>query len=151
MVATRDLGSSRVWRGGTNGGRERTRKVTLAEVDVALDAPVGKGDLLEVRPTDDPSQFLTAHADRDAAGGETITCRTPRPMTPGCPCGSFARSRRSTTRRARPAPTSRAARVHVRVVARLGKPFVVELSCADGSAAPPAPWVRWSRPHVPAA
>ncbi|MBQ9315948.1 MAG: U32 family peptidase, partial [Atopobiaceae bacterium] len=35
VVATRDLGSSRVWRGGSNGGRERTRKVTLAEVDVA--------------------------------------------------------------------------------------------------------------------
>ena len=50
VVATRDLGSARVWRGGTNGGRERTRKVTLAEVDVVLDAPVGKGDLLEVRP-----------------------------------------------------------------------------------------------------
>ncbi len=135
VVATRDLGSSRVWRGGTNGGRERTRKVTLAEVDVALDAPVGKGDLLEVRPTDDPSQFLTAHADRDAQAGETICCRTPRPMPPGCPV-RVIRSQRALddAARAARADVPRTRKVHAHVVARLGKPLIIELSCLNGSA-----------------
>lgn len=135
VVDTRDLGSSRVWRGGTNGGRERTRKVTLAEVDVLLDAPVGKGDLLEIRPMDDPSQFLTAHADRDAAAGETITCRTPRPMPAGCPV-RVIRSQQALDEGARAAkadvPRQRA--VRVRVVAQLGHPFTVELTCTDGAA-----------------
>jgi putative protease len=67
VVATRDLGSAKVRRGGGSGGRDRFRTVTMAEVDVRLDAPVGAGDLLEVRPQDDPSQFLTTRAEADAA------------------------------------------------------------------------------------
>ena len=135
VVGTRDLGSSRVWRGGTNGGRERTRKVSLAEVDVLLEAPVGKGDLLEVRPVDDPSQFLTAHADRDAQMGEVITCRTPRPMAEGC-IVRVIRSQQILDEAARAAradiPRQRA--VRVRITSHLGEPFRVELACADGTA-----------------
>lgn len=135
VVATRDLGSARVWRGGTNGGRERTRKVTLAEVDVILDAPVGKGDLLEVRPVDDPSQFLTTNADRDAAAGETLTCRTVRPMAVGCPV-RVIRSQQAldVAARAARADIPRQREVRVRVVARRGKPFSVEVGTADGVA-----------------
>lgn len=136
VVATRDLGSARVWRGGSNGGRERTRKVTLAEVDVLLDAPVGKGDLLEVRPEDDPSQFLTAPADRDAQAGETITCRTARPMVPGCPVRVIrSQAALDDAARAARADIARPRPVHAHVVSRQGQPFEVQLSCADGSAA----------------
>lgn len=135
VVQTRDLGSSRVWRGGTNGGRERSRKVSLAEVDVRLDQPVGKGDLLEIRPVDDPSQFLTAHAGRDAAAGEVLTCKTARPMPAGCPV-RVIRSQRSLDDAAKVARMDipRQRDVNVRVVAKLGQPFVVELTCTDGSA-----------------
>ncbi|MBP3892558.1 MAG: U32 family peptidase [Atopobiaceae bacterium] len=135
VVATRDLGSSRVWRGGTNGGRERTRKVTLAEVDVRLDEPVGKGDLLEIRPIDDPSQFLTAHADRDAKAGETLVCRTARPMAAGCPVRVIrSQSALDVAARAARADVPRQRDVNVKVTARVGQPFTVELSCTDGSA-----------------
>ena len=132
VVATRDLGSSRVWRGGSNGGRERSRKVTRAEVDVLLDAPVGKGDLLEVRPVDDPSQFLTTNASRDAQVGEVLTCRTPRPMDPGCPV-RVIRSQAALDAAVRVARSDipRKRTVDVRVEARLGEPFVVELRCVD--------------------
>ena len=135
VVATRDLGTSRVWRGGTNGGRERTRKVTLAEVDIALTAPVGKGDLLEVRPPDDPSQFLTTHAEQDAAAGAQITCRTARPMPAGCAV-RVIRSQQAldVAARASRADIPRQRAVDVRIIARVGQPFEVELRCADGAA-----------------
>ena len=135
VEATRDLGTSRVWRGGTNGGRERTRKVSLAEVDILLDEPVGKGDLLEIRPLDDPSQFLTTHAERDAQPGELLICRTARPMPAGCNV-RVIRSQQALDVAARAAhadiPRQRA--VNVRVVAHIGQPFEVGLSCVDGIA-----------------
>ncbi len=136
VVGSRALEDALVRRGGGNGGRERMRRVTRADVEVLLDEPVGAGDLLEIRPVDDPSQFLTAHAAADAAAGETITCRTARPME----AGSLVRVIRSQAAldeaecvaekdvvRRRP--------VLVRVTARLGEPFSVELECADGAAA----------------
>ena len=136
VVDTRDLGTTRVWRGGSNGGRERTRKMTLAEVDVLLDAPVGAGDLLEVRPEADPSQFLTAHAPADAAAGQTITCRTARPMPAGSPV-RVIRSQRALDEAARVARSDvpRARQVHVQVICRVGQPFSVRLDCVDGGAA----------------
>ncbi len=135
VVASRDLGTSRVWRGGTNGGRERTRKVSLAEVDVLLHEPVGKGDLLEFRPVDDPSQFLTGHAAADAAAGETITCRTARPMPVGCPTRVIrSQSAMDEAARVSSSDVPRRREVDVHVVARLGEPLVVELACTDGTA-----------------
>jgi putative protease len=109
--------------------------VTLAEVDVLLDEPVGRGDLLEVRPTDDPSQFLTTNADRDAVAGETITCRTARPMEPGCPV-RVIRSQQALDEAARVARSDvpRTRDVRVRVRALLGRPLAIELACVDGSA-----------------
>ena len=135
VTGSRALEDSVVRRGGGNGGRERMRRHTRADVDVLLSAPVGAGDLLEVRPSDDPTQFLTVNAPADAAAGETVTCRAARPM----PAGSLVRvirSQRALDEAARVADKDVVRRrpVRVRVVAQLGKPFSVELSCADGSA-----------------
>ena len=122
-------------RGGGNGGRQRMRRFTRAEVTLSLTAPVEKGDLLELRPIDDPSQFLTVHAEADAPAGATITCMATRPV----PAGSTVRVIRSQSAidaasRAAAADVSRTRPVTVRVVARLGQPFRVELSCVDGEA-----------------
>ena len=123
-------------RGGGNGGRQRMRRFTRAEVTLRLDQPVEKGDLLELRPVDDPSQFLTVHAEADAAAGSTITCVATRPV----PAGSTVRVIRSqraidAAARAASADVSRTRPVTVRVTARLGEPFRVELSTTDGEAA----------------
>ena len=136
VVGSRALEDALVRRGGGNGGRERMRRVTRADVEVLLDEPVGAGDLLEIRPVDDPSQFLTTHAAVDAAAGETITCRTARPME----AGSLVRVIRSQAaldeaERVAEKDVVRRRPVLVRVTARLGEPFAVELECADGAAA----------------
>lgn len=135
VVDARSYGSVKVHRGGRGGGRERLRTVRVAETDIALDKPVDKGDLLEIRPVSDPSQFLTANVTEDASEGQTITCRTTRAM----PTGSLVRVIRS--QRAmelgaqlaeRAIPRKRAVRVHI--CARLGEPFAVELKTTDGVA-----------------
>ncbi|MDM8270335.1 U32 family peptidase [Thermophilibacter provencensis] len=135
VVGARVLEDAVVRRGGGSGGRERLRRHTRADVEVRLSAPVGAGDLLEIRPIDDPTQFLTAPAPEDAAAGEKITCRAARPM----PAGSVVRvirSQRALDDAARVADKDVVRRrpVHVRVTARLGEPFSVELECADGAA-----------------
>ena len=135
VVGSRQLEDAVVRRGGGNGGRERMRRLTRADVEVRLTAPVDEGDLLELRPVDDPTQFLTAPAPSDAAAGETIPCRAARPM----PAGSVVRlirSQRALDEAARVADKDvvRRRSVRVRVTARLGEPFSVELSCADGAA-----------------
>ena len=136
VVGSRSLEDALVRRGGGNGGRERMRRLTRADVEVRLSAPVGAGDLLEIRPVDDPTQFLTAPAPADSAAGETIVCRAARPM----PAGSVVRlirSQRALDDAARVADKDvvRRRAVHVRVRARLGEPFLVGLECADGVAA----------------
>jgi putative protease len=135
VISSHKLEDSLVRRGGGDGGRTRTRRLTRADVTLRLTAPVGEGDLLELRPLDDPSQFLTVFAHDDAAAGETITCRASRPM----PEGSTVRVIRS--RLAMDAAAGAAAqevprkrRVMVRVVARIGSPLVVELASEDGRA-----------------
>ena len=135
VVASRALPAVRVERGGKDGGRKRTRKQTRAEVDIRLFEPVGAGDLLEVRPEADPSQFLTCLAREDAPAGALITCSCARPMGEGDPV-RLIRSQAAMDAAARTTglDVPRARPVRVRVVARLGEPFVVELSCADGSA-----------------
>ncbi len=135
VVGSRELEDAVVRRGGGSGGRERLRRHTRADVEVRLSAPVGAGDLLEIRPVDDPTQFLTAPAPADAEAGETVTCRTARPM----PVGSVVRvirSQRALDDAARVADKDVVRRrpVRVRVAARLGEPFAVELACVDGAA-----------------
>ena len=135
VVSSRTLGKVKVRRGGTGGGRERLRTMKVAEVEVVLHKQVGEGDLLELRPQDDPSQFLTAHAPHDAQEGDVITCRTSRAV----PQGSLVRVIRSkaaldAAARAAAREIPRKRKVRVRVSARLGEPFKVCLECADGSA-----------------
>ncbi len=135
VEGSRALEDALVRRGGGNGGRERMRRRTRADVTVRLSAPVGEGDLLELRPIDDPTQFLTVNAPADAAAGERIVCRASRPM----PAGSVVRvirSQRALAAAARLADKDvvRRRAVDVRVVARIGEPFEVELACADGAA-----------------
>lgn len=131
VVASRDLGSAKVRRGGGRGGRDRFRTVTMAEVDVRLDAPVGAGDLLEVRPTDDPSQFLTSHAREDARPGTVITLDCARPMAPGCPVRVIrSKAAMDVAERAAKGDLRRRLPVRVTVEARLGQPFAVTLTTA---------------------
>ena len=135
VVSSRSLGKVKVRRGGTGGGRERLRTMTVAEAQLSLYKPVGEGDLLELRPQDDPSQFLTAHAPHDAKAGDTIVCRTSRAV----PKGSLVRVIRSqaaldVAARAADREVPRKRDVRVRVVARLGEPLQICLECADGCA-----------------
>lgn len=135
VVDGRDYGSVKVRRSGSGGGRERVRTAKVAELDIRLDKPVDKGDLLEVRPASDPSQFLTTYADVDAPAGELITCRTTRTVERGS-LVRVIRSQRAMEASARTSelavPRKRAVRVAIR--ARLGEPFEVALACADGVA-----------------
>ena len=78
------------------------RRRRAAIARIELFEPVGKGDLLELRHDDEFDQFLTTIATDDAAAGDIIECRVLR-------------------RRA----------VDVSVVARLGEPFTVTLTCCD--------------------
>ena len=135
VVASRPLEDSFERRGGGNGGRTRMRRFTRAEVTIHLAEPVGAGDLLELRPVSDPTQFLTVNVERDAAAGETVTATAVRPIE----AGAVVRVIRSQAAMDAAARVSRAdiqrkRRVDVRVVARLGEPFRVELSCVDGEA-----------------
>ncbi len=132
VVATRSYGKTKVRRGGAGGGRERLRTVGVAEVDVVLSKSVDKGDLLEIRPLSDPSQFLTATASNDAAVGETITCRTSRTQEVGSPV-RVIRSRRAMELGERTASMDvpRKRPVMVKIRARLGEPFAVVLQTTN--------------------
>lgn len=135
VVSSRRLEDTLVRCGGSDGGRERMRRLTRADVEIRLDQPVGEGDLLELRPVEDPSQFLTVRAERAADAGETISCRASRPV----PAGSVVRVIRSqaamdAAARVAGLDVPRRRPVTVGVRARLGEPFSVMLSCADGSA-----------------
>lgn len=106
-------------------------------VTIRVSEPVGAGDLLELRPIDDPDAFLTATAQVDAAPGDVIECRVARPMPKGCPVRvirSAAAHAGSDAALSLEVPRKR--RVSVRVVAHLGEPFRVELACVDGPALP---------------
>ena len=135
VLSSRDLGSFRRVQGGSAGGRERTRMHHEAEVTLRVDVPVGKGDLLELRPLENPSQFLTTLASKDVRPGETLTCRTVRTL----PAGSVVRVIRSqaaldaSALAARPSAAPKRA-ITMRVIAHMGMPLAVEMSCVDGSA-----------------
>ena len=106
-------------------------------VIVRVNEPVGAGDLLELRPVDDPNAFLTATVPQDVEAGGTVECRVARPMPKGCPVRvirSKAAHDGSAAALSREVPRRRA--VDVRVVARLGEPFAVELTCVDGPVLP---------------
>lgn len=133
VIESRSLGMVRKPRGGSNGGRTRTRLYNRAEANIRLSGPVGEGDLLELRPQDEPDQFLTTHAEADAPAGSTITCKVARPM----PRGSVVRVIRSKrimddSARAAGMAIPRKRPVDVAVRALQGNAFAVTLSTTDG-------------------
>ena len=118
--------------GNTKGLKPDDKRRRAAWTRLRLCEPVGKGDLLELRHDDEFDQFLTAIAPEDAAAGDIIECRTARPM----PRGARVRLIRSqaaldAAEAALKRPVAHKRAVDVRVVARLGQPFTVELSCTD--------------------
>ena len=135
VVDSHSCGSVKVRRGGNGGGRERLRTMHVALTQVVLDKSIGKGDLLEIRPASDASQFLTSHAEDDARAGQIITCKTARVME----AGSAVRVIRSQAASDEGARTSklevpRKRQVRVAVQARVGEPFLVRLTTVDGVA-----------------
>lgn len=124
------LGSRPV--GGTRGLKPDDKRRRAAWCLLRLDEPVGAGDLLELRHDDEFDQFLTTLAPREIAAGETVECRCARAM----PAGARVRLIRSQAAldaadAALKQPVARRRAVDVRIRARLGEPFAVELSCAD--------------------
>lgn len=118
--------------GNTKGLKPDDKRRRAAWTRLRLSEPVGKGDLLELRHDDEFDQFLTAIAPEDAAAGAVIECRTARPM----PEGALVRLIRSqaaldAAEAALKRPVARKRVVDVRVVAHLGQPFAVELTCVD--------------------
>lgn len=118
--------------GNTKGLKPDDKRRRAAWTKLRLSEPVGKGDLLELRHDDEFDQFLTAIAPEDAWAGDIIECRTARPM----PAGALVRLIRSqaaldAAAAALKRPVARKRAVDVRVVARLGQPFAVELTCID--------------------
>lgn len=118
--------------GNTKGLKPDDKRRRAAWTKLRLSEPVGKGDLLELRHDDEFDQFLTAIAPEDAQAGDSIESRTARPM----PAGALVRLIRSqaaldAAEAALKRPVARKRAVDVRVVAHLGQPFAVELTCID--------------------
>lgn len=118
--------------GNTKGLKPDDKRRRAAWTKLRLSEPVSKGDLLELRHDDEFDQFLTAIAPEDAQAGDSIECRTARPM----PAGALVRLIRSqaaldAAEAALKRPVARKRAVDVRVVAHLGQPFAVELTCID--------------------
>ncbi len=102
-----------------------------------LTEPVGEGDLLEIRNPERFDDYVTVPSPQASDADTDLAVRLPRPMGVGCPVRvirseeGMARAREYAARRW---PRKRA--VHVRVVARIGRPFTVELSTIEGDAHP---------------
>lgn len=109
---------------------DRRRRAAIARIE--LFEPVGEGDLLELRHDDEFDQFLTTIAADDAAAGDIIECRVPRSMPKSCRV-RVIRSQRAidAAGAALKRDVLRRRAVDVSVVARLGEPFAVTLTCCD--------------------
>lgn len=109
---------------------DRRRRAAIAQIE--LTEPVGAGDLLELRLPSDPDAFLTCLAPDDAAAGDLIECKVPRAMPEGCVVRVIrSQAAIDAAAAALKREVLRKRKVNVSVRARLGKPFKVELSCAD--------------------
>ena len=109
------------------------RRSARCTVRIRVTEPVGAGDLLEIRPKDDPDAFLTATAPEDVAAGGVVECRVARPMPTGCPVRLIrSKAAHEGADAALAREVARRRKVAVRVVARIGEPFRVELACTDG-------------------
>lgn len=109
---------------------DRRRRAAIARIE--LFEPVGKGDLLELRHDNEFDQFLTTIAADDAAAGDIIECRVPRSMPEGCRV-RVIRSQRAidAAGAALKRDVLRRRAVDATVVARLGDPFTLTLTCCD--------------------
>ncbi len=129
QIVGRSVASERVK---TSGLHADDRRARAAMTTIALDEPVGAGDLLELRHDCEPEKFLTVIAQEDAAAGATITAKTARVMPKGCTVRlirSQAALDAADAALKRTVPRKRA--VNVRVASRLNEPFSVTLTCAD--------------------
>lgn len=133
-VGSQKLPSIKVTRGTSQGGRVRKRTLSQAHITIKLTKPVHKGDLLEVRPKENPQKFQVGSVLSDAHAGDVITITTSAP----CPEGSVVRVIRSQylvdayeQAVARPYPRLRPIDITVR--ARLHQPLVVEFTTSDGA------------------
>ncbi len=131
QVVGRSLGSRRA-NIDTRGLAHDDRRRRAAVVQIELTEPIGAGDLLELRHPDDFDGFLTCLAPTDVRAGEVIECKVPRAMPEGC-IVRVIRSQAAidTAAAALKRDVLRKRRVNVSIKARLGKPFKVELTCAD--------------------
>ncbi len=114
------------------GGRTRLRRHPRARLRIVLTEPVGAGDLLEIRPSSDPSQYFTATVRDNAQAGEEIEVTGVRVAD----VGSAVRVIRSQgafddVDRVLGRPIARKRAVDVRIIARLGEPFTIELSVPE--------------------
>lgn len=114
------------------GERVRLRRHPRARLRIMLSAPVGAGDLLEIRPSSDISQFFTAPVSANAQAGDEIEVIGVRTAD----IGSDVRVIRSQAAfddvdRALSRPIVRKRAVDVRIRARLGEPFSVEIACPE--------------------
>ena len=124
-------------RGNLHRDPRQDRRSARCTVSVRLSEPVGAGDLLELRPKDDPDSFLTATVPADASAGSTVECKVARPMPKGCPARLIrSKAAHEGSAQALTREVARKRRVSVRVVARVGEPFSVELTCVDGPVGP---------------
>lgn len=120
-------------RGNLHKDPRQNKKYARCSAEIRLTEPVGAGDLLELRAPNNYDDFLTASVTADAAAGESITCKISRPV----PVGAQVRIIRSkvahvVTAAALAQSIARKRKVAVRIVARVGEPFEVELTCVDG-------------------
>ena len=121
-------------RGNLHRDPRQDRRSARCTVRVRVTEPAGAGDLLELRPVDDPDAFLTATVPADVAAGGAVECRVARPMPVGCPARLIrSKAAHDGTSAALTREVARKRRVAVRVVARVGEPFRVELACVDGA------------------
>ncbi|MEY8436186.1 DUF3656 domain-containing protein [Atopobiaceae bacterium 24-176] len=108
---------------------------SASEATVALDAPVGKGDLLEFRPVDAPDTFFCVTAPAEGEAGARYRCPVRRRVPVGAPVRvlrSQAALDAVSSVEGRTWPRRRPVDVTVRCV--LGEPLRVRLSCLDSGA-----------------
>lgn len=104
-----------------------------ATARIRLSQPVGEGDLLELREDADPDAFLTCKAPKDAAAGEVLQVIVARPMPRGCPVRAIrSAGALAAADAALKQEVPRRRPVRVRIVARLGQPFGVEVTALPG-------------------
>ncbi len=102
-----------------------------------LDEPVGQGDLLEIRNPERFDDYVTVPSPRATDGPDEVVLDLPRAMGAGCDVRVIRSEEGMAQAREFAARTSpRKRRVNVRVRARLGEPFRVELETLPGDAHP---------------